>query len=186
MKLQPLLSLLLILLVVGSTSSLRAQTSGATASGTAWTPCKAPVEVASRAYKRIHQAKGQIALQHERKSAFWDIHEFAHNCPEIKQIAAELIQNGLAADSQPPKGGASSGYWGGLDLPDGCVNGGKLICNVFLTKPGTGNTQGSGAAVNWFTFEPAKGSFEGLPKYQWKELDAQDLKYPKTWSFEKK
>lgn len=155
-----------------------------------WTPCKAPVEVASRAYKRILDAKSHPTLQHDRKSAFWDVYEFAHSCPEIKQIAAELVKNGLSADSSPPKGSASSGYFGAAEfgLPADCTQNGKMVCSFIVTKPSKGNAQGADKGLEWYFLDSSsKGGASGTEgfKYEWKELDAKTLKLPKSMYFQK-
>lgn len=152
-----------------------------------WTPCKAPVEVATRAYRRVQQASAQPSLQHDLRLAFWDVHEFAHNCPELKVLAAELTRAGLARDSAPPKirgSGGAEGTIAGFALPAGCMSGGTLTCNILVTKPGKGNTEGA-ERLDWYKLEAAAGK-EPAFKYDWKAIDVHKLPTVKPLVFEKK
>ena len=136
-----------------------------------WAPCKAPVEIAKRAYVRIQQAKTK-ALGHERKDAFWDVHEFAHNCPEVSTLAAQLQSAGFGKNSPAPKdsinilqGGDSYG------LPSSC---GPDECKILITKSGKGNSAGMEIS-NLYVLDQAATGLSSSPAYKWRQLETQKL-----------
>lgn len=160
---------------------------------TTWAPCKAPVEIASRAYQRIIEASGQPALQHERKTSFWDIFEFAHNCPEIRKIGDELARNGLDKKSTLFKGSSGSGSFeaaafaaAGVNLPAGCTSNGQFVCRFMVTKPSSGAHEGMEAGVDWYLLDATKKEKIENPNFVWKELDKKSFKLPGSIQLDKK
>jgi hypothetical protein len=82
----------------------------------------------------------------------------------------------LAVDSKAPATIATAQSFGieALNLPDGCVTGGKTTCSLIVTKPPKVVTSGH-EGPKWYTL---KKEFDGKPPI-WQELQADKVVLPR-------
>lgn len=141
-------------------------------------PCVPATELAKRAYSRI-VSTAQPLFAADHRTAFWDIHEYASACPEVRKMAKELLDTGHSPQSKKPTNDElMRAFFGtrGLNLPSGCFGTEGFACEIIISNPGGGNTAGS--VKNWYLLDRDKLRQTPNSEFQWRAIDSKTIQLP--------